>query len=159
MNKKTKQLSLAAVMSALCFIMIIERKSKLVNECFGGVFMIKWPEIQYREAEDGMLYPIIDFPKQPAGDIGKYGSMRRVYLEKHRPATYQMMILEGTLKQHLLEVITQAHEMLEQLIEGMKRSEGITEHLKSSNQLEWVQRMNSVKHRAEILIQKELIFT
>ena len=121
--------------------------------------MIKWPEIQYREAEDGMLYPIIDFPKQPAGDIGKYGSMRRVYLEKHRPATYQMMILEGTLKQHLLEVITQAHEMLEQLIEGMKRSEGITEHLKSSNQLEWVQRMNSVKHRAEILIQKELIFT
>ena len=95
--------------------------------------MIKWPEIQYREAEDGMLYPIIDFPKQPAGDIGKYGSMRRVY--------------------------TQAHEMLEQLIEGMKRSEGITEQLKSSNQLEWVQRMNSVKHRAEILIQKELIFT
>ena len=58
-----------------------------------------------------------------------------------------------------LEVNTQAHEMLEQLIKGMKRSEGITEQLKSSNQLEWVQRMNSVKHRAEILIQKELIFT
>ena len=43
--------------------------------------MIKWPEIQYREAEDGILYPIIDFPKQPAGDIGKYGRMRKDYLE------------------------------------------------------------------------------
>ena len=120
--------------------------------------MIKWPEIQYREAEDGMLYPIIDYPKQPAGDIGKYGSMRRTYLEQHRPVTYQMMILEGTLKQHLLDVNEQAHDMLEQLIEGMKRSEGITEQLKSSNQLEWVQRMNSIKYRAEEVIITELIY-
>ena len=120
--------------------------------------MIKWSEIQYKEAEDGMLYPVIDYPKQPAGDIGKYGSMRRTYLEKHRPAAYQMMILEGTLKQHLLDVNEQAHEMLEQLIESMKRSEKITEQLKSSNQLEWVQRMNSIKHRAEDVIKTELIY-
>ena len=120
--------------------------------------MIKWPEIQYREAEDGMLYPVIDYPKQPTGDIGKYGSMRRAYLEKHCPATYQMMILEGTLKQHLLDVNEQAHDMLEQLIEGMKRSEGITEQLKSNNQLEWRQRMNSIKHRVEDVIKAELIF-
>ena len=84
--------------------MIIDRKSKLVNACFGGVIMIKWPEIQYREAEDGMLYPAVNFPKQPAGDIGKYGSMRRTYLENHRPAAYHLMILEGTLKQHLLDI-------------------------------------------------------
>ena len=120
--------------------------------------MIKWPEIQYRKAEDGMLYPVIDYPRQPAVDIGKYGSMRRAYLEQHRPATYQMMILEGTLKQHLLDVNERAHDMLEQLIEGMKHSEGITEQLKSSNQLEWVQRMNSIKHRAENVIKAELIY-
>ena len=120
--------------------------------------MIKWPEIQYREAEDGMLYPVIDYPKQPAGDIGKYGSMRRAYLEQHRPATYQMMILEGTLKQNLLDVNKQAHEMLEQLIEGMQKSEGITESLKSGNQLEWVRRMNGIKHCAEEVIKAELIF-
>ena len=120
--------------------------------------MIKWPKIQYREAEDGMLDPVIDYPKQPACDIGKYGSMRKEYLEKHRPVAYQMMILEGTLKQHLLDVNERAHEMLHQLIEGMKRSEGITEHLKSSNQMEWVRRMNSIKHRAEEVIKAELIY-
>ena len=126
-------------MSMLYFIMIIERKSKLVDMYFGGVFMIKWPKIQYKESEDGMLYPVIDFPRQPAGDIGKYGSMRRTYLKNHRPATYQMMILEGSLKQHLMDINRQAHEMLEQLIEGMKKSENVTESLKSQNQLEWVQ--------------------
>ena len=120
--------------------------------------MIKWPEIQYREAADGMLYPVIDYPKQPAGDIGKYGSMRRAYLEQHRPATYQMMILEGTLKQHLLNVNEQAHEMMEQLIDGMKRSEGITERLKASDQLEWVQRMNAIHYEATEVVMKELIY-
>lgn len=120
--------------------------------------MIKWPEIQYREAEDGMLYPIIDFPKQPAGDIGKYGRMRKDYLEKHRPVAYRMMILEGTLKQHLMDVNEQAHEMLEQLIEDMKRAEGITEQLKAINQLEWVQQMNSIKQRVEEVIKSEYIY-
>lgn len=121
--------------------------------------MIKWPEIQYREAEDGMLYPDIGFPKQPADNIGKYGRMRRDYLEKHRPATYQMMILEGKLKQHLLDINVQAYEMLDQLIESMKKSEGVTESLKSSNQLEWVQRMNSIKYRAEKIIKTEVLFS
>ena len=120
--------------------------------------MIKWPEIQYREAEDGMLYPLVDYPRQPAGEIGKYGRMRKDYLEKHRPVAYQMMILEGTLKQHLMDVNQQAHEMLEQLIEEMKQSENVTEQLKSSNQLEWVQKMNSIKHRAEDTLQNHLIF-
>ena len=120
--------------------------------------MIKWPEIQYREAEDGMLYPIIDFPKQPAGDIGKYGRMRKDYLEKHRLVAYQMMILEGSLKQHLMDVNEQAHDMLEQLIDSMKRSEGVTEQLKASNQLEWVQRLNSIKHRAEETIKVKLVY-
>ena len=120
--------------------------------------MIKWPEIQYREAEDGMLYPLVDYPRQPAGEIGKYGRMHKDYLEKHRPVAYQMMILEGTLKQHLMDVNQQAHEMLEQLIEEMKQSENVTEQLKSSNQLEWVQKMNSIKHRAEEILQNHLIF-
>ena len=120
--------------------------------------MIKWPEIQYREAEDGMLYPIIDFPKQPAGDIGKYGRMRKDYLEKHHPVAYRMMVLEGTLKQHLMNINELAYDMLEQLVNEMRKAEGIAEQLKASNQLEWVQRMNSIKHRVEENLKAELIY-
>lgn len=48
--------------------------------------------------------------------------------------------------------------MLEQLIDSMKRSEGVTEQLKASNQLEWVQRLNSIKHRAEETIKVKLVY-
>ena len=119
--------------------------------------MMKWPEIKYIEAEDGMLEPVLNWPKQPEGSIGKYGSMRLDYLKNHRRVLYSQMVLEGTLKQHLMDVNEQAHEMLDQIIGQMKVVEGITEDLKARNPLEWVQRMNSIKFRAEEIVMMELI--
>ena len=120
--------------------------------------MMKWPEIKYIEAEDGMLEPVLNWPKQPEGCIGKYGNMRLDYLKNHRRVLYSQMVLEGTLKQHLMDVNEQGHEMLDQIIGQMKVVEGITEDLKARNPLEWIQRMNSIKHRAEEIVIQELIY-
>ena len=120
--------------------------------------MMKWPEIEYVEAENGMLEPVLNRPKQPAGNIGKYGSLRLDYLKNHRRVLYSQMVLEGTLKQHLMDVNMQAHEMLDQIIGQMKVVERITEDLKTRNPMEWVQRMNGIKHRAEEIILRELIY-
>ena len=119
--------------------------------------MMKWPEIKYIESEDGMLESVLNWPKQPEGNIGKYGSLRLEYLKNHRRALYSQMVLEGTLKQHLMDVNRQAREMLDQIVGQMKVVEGITEDLKARNPLEWAQRMNSIKHRAEEIVIMELI--
>ena len=37
--------------------------------------------------------------------------------------------------------------------------EGISEGLKASDQLEWVQRMNSIRSRAEEIVREEIINT
>lgn len=121
--------------------------------------MIKWPEIQYMEAEDGMFDPALEFPKQPDGNVGKYGNMRREYLAQHRKARYSLMCLDGTLKQHLIDVNKQAYDMLDHLIVQMQISEGVAETLKASNPLEWIRSMNSIRQRAEEVVKKELIYT
>ena len=36
--------------------------------------------------------------------------------------------------------------------------EGVTEHLKAENQMEWVQRMNSIRNRATEIVNHELIY-
>ena len=120
--------------------------------------MIKWPEIQYVEAEDGMLDPVLEFPEQPEGNIGKYGNMRMEYLAQHRKASYSLMCLDGTLKQHLIDMNEQAHDMLDHLIVQMQMSEGVTESLKASDPLEWIRSMNSIRQRAEEVVKKELIY-
>ena len=120
--------------------------------------MMKWPKINYIEAEDGMLDPVLTYPEQPTGNIGKYGGMRLDYLKKNRKVTYSGMVLEGTLKQHLLDVNEQAYEMLDQIIGRMKVVEGISENLKVRDPLEWIQGMNSIRHRAEEIVIRELIY-
>ena len=117
---------------------------------------IKWPEIQYREAENGMLEPMIEFPKQPQGSVGKYGEMRRKYLMEHRKATFQMMSMDGTLKKHLMEINEQANKMLDQQISRLMRTSPAPD--KATNQIGWVQHMNSLKAQAEEIVLSELIY-
>ena len=118
---------------------------------------INWPQIEYVEAEDGMLYPKLEHPKQPAGRIGKYGEMRRKYLQEYRKATYSMMVLEGTLKQHLLDVNEQVHQQVEVLIDDLLKVNPVPD--KAKNQLGWIQHMNMLKMQAEEIIFQELIYT
>ena len=117
---------------------------------------IKWPEIPYREAEDGMLEPMLSYPKQPEGSVGKYGELRRRYLEERRRATYAQLRLNGTLKQHLMDVNEQAHQMLEQLIGDMLKAEPAPD--KAADPLNWIRHMNSLKARAEEIVLNRLIY-
>ena len=38
-------------------------------------------------------------------------------------------------------------------------SEGVTEELKVANQMEWVQRMNNIRQRAEEIVMADLIYS
>lgn len=43
-------------------------------------------------------------------------------------------------------------------VRQMQEAEGVTEALKAADQLEWVRRMNSIRNRAEEIIQAEMIY-
>ena len=68
------------------------------------------------------------------------------------------MLMSGTLKDHLEEVVKYAEDMFDQLIMQLKKQESITESLKVTNQMEWVQRMNNIRIRAEEIVYQELIY-
>ena len=91
-------------------------------------------------------------------NIGVFGELRRTYLRNHRSGIYTGMLLKGTLWEHLADVNGQAEEMLDLLIRQLKAQEGITEELKSFDQMEWVRRMNSIHARAREIVLNELIY-
>ena len=62
------------------------------------------------------------------------------------------------LDSHLAEIDRQAEDMLLRLVEEIAESEGVTEQLKEENQMEWVQRMNNIRNRAEEIVNAELIY-
>ena len=104
------------------------------------------------------LIPEIGLTQEEQKPLGKYGMMRRRYLEENRQGLYTRMILNGTLMEHLQEIDETCHRRMNQMIQAMVKAEGITEVLKAQNQLLWVQRMNLLHDCAEETVMNELVY-
>ena len=104
------------------------------------------------------LIPEMGLTQEEQKPLGKYGMMRRRYLEENRQGLYTRMILNGTLMEHLQEIDETCHRRMNQMIQAMVKAEGITEVLKAQNQLLWVQRMNLLHDCAEETVMNELVY-
>ena len=102
------------------------------------------------------MLPNLEVPECP--EVGIWGERRRKYLREHQQALYTAMMLSDTLNSHLEEVDRTANEMYDRLTSQLTEQEGITEQLKTTNQMEWVQQMNNVRARAAEIVREELIF-
>ena len=113
-------------------------------------------KLTYTQVGDYLLPNLVMDPR-PEGDIGVWGRRRKRYLKARRNGTYTAMVLKGTLTQHLIDTNEAALDMMETLVKQIAASEGVTEDLKRRDQLAWVQRMNSIRSRAEEIVRHELI--
>ena len=113
----------------------------------------------YALGADGLLYPNLILEPQEHRPIGRWGRMHRAYLETEHPGLYERLILNGTLDRQLADAEERARAMLERLIGQMARQEGIKEGLKATDQMKWIQRMNSIRNQAEEIVRKEVINT
>ena len=77
--------------------------------------------------------------------IGRWGRMHRDYLKDHRPVVFNQLVLSGNLWTYLADINEQAHQRMEVLSQQMMLTEGVTEELKETNQMEWIQRINSIR--------------
>ncbi len=126
-----------------------ELKEKFVDERTG---------IEYRLVGDYYI-PNIAIPKsRRIGNIGKYGRLKLNYMKKYKIPEYTEMLLSNELKSYLLDIEDECKEKLDILIKQMAEKENITEELKAINQIEWVQKMNNIKNRAEEIILNEFIY-
>ena len=89
---------------------------------------------------------------------GKYGMLRKQFLKEHRSARYQHLLLTGKLNEHLNQTDQEAREQVETLMEQMTEKQGVTEELKSQDQMERVRLMNNIKASAEEIVLKNMIY-
>ena len=115
-------------------------------------------ELTYTRSGDYWI-PDLSLSQQETQPLGKYGRMRKKYLQEHRPVLWNSLILSEKLYPHLREIDETANSRLEQMMPGLMQSAGVTEALKASNPLKWVGLMNNLKAQAEEVILTELIYT
>ena len=113
--------------------------------------------IEYVRSEDYYI-PNLTVPDEKTYNIGKYGNLRKRFLKEHHKALYTVMFMDGSLFKHLAEVDETCHSCLKDMITKMSKQEGVTEQLKATDQMLWVQKMNSIRHRAEEIIMHEYVY-
>ena len=111
----------------------------------------------YRREGD-YLIPNLGLPDTEHYQIGKYGHLRQTYLKEHRPIVYECLALSGKLFEHLIETDRICNERMERMVAQMTERDGVTEALKTSDQMAWVGHMNNIHNRAEEIIFAEVIY-
>ena len=116
-------------------------------------------ELSYTQIGD-YLYPDLYLPEtEEDTPMGKYGMLHKTYLKENKPMLYDRLLLAGKLDGHLMDIDRRATEMVEQLTKELAQRNGVTEELKATDQMAWVQAMNNFKASAEEVVLRQLIYS
>ena len=102
--------------------------------------------------------PDFALPEKEYPPLGKYGRMRKTYLQEHHKLLYSQMLRDGSLWQHLHEVDEQAQRTVDTIIARMAEVDGVTEELKATDPMRWIGLMNNYRHCAEELVIREIVY-
>ena len=111
-------------------------------------------QITYRQTGDYLL-PELTLPNTQK--IGKYGIMRKEYLQNTKRTLYNKLLIQGELTKHLRQVEQQAKEKIARLEAIFAQAEDLTEETKNENPLAWVQRKNQIRKQAEEIVLREIV--
>ena len=110
------------------------------------------------ELRGEQYYPMLEISEQTNYEIGKYGHLHLEFIKKHRRGTYTTLLTECRLNEHLHAIDEQAQEQVDLLIAQMMKQMDVTENLKASDPMRWVQMMNNIKVSAEGIVLKEVVY-
>lgn len=122
---------------------------KSIFEQFGGVYTMQG---DYR-------LPNLTLPAEEERPIGVWGQRRLNYLKHHHKVLYYNLLTSGKLHSHLADTEKQAHALFSRLVKEYAEKKGVTEQLKSTDQMKWVGKMNAIRNAATEIINRELIYT
>lgn len=113
--------------------------------------------ISYVLSSDGMYYPALKYDTSKP-HYGKYGLLRKRFLQEHHKGYYTALLLRGKLIEHLNQIDDTANARMDFLVSQMQSQLLIDEALKAHDQMAWVREKNNIYNVAEEIVLKELIY-
>ena len=112
----------------------------------------------YTQVGDYLL-PDLSLPvENEAGNIGVWALRHKRYLKHHHKVLYYNLLTSGKLHSHLADIEEQAQALFSRLVRELAEKEGVTEQLKSADQMAWVRRMNNIRERVTEIVNEKIMF-
>ena len=124
--------------------------AKTIFEQMGGT---------YTQVGDYLL-PNLSLPtEKKQANIGVWGMRHKRFLKENHRVLYANLITSGKLVAYLDDIEQQATAMFLRLVKELAEKENVTEELKATDQMLWVQKINNIHNRATEIVNAELIYT
>ena len=113
----------------------------------------------YTQVGDYMLPDLLPAEEEKEANIGVWGMRHKRYLKQNHKVRYYNLLTSGKLNSYLADIEKQAQQLFLRLVTDFAEKENVTEELKSTDMMLWVQKMNNIRNRATEIVNEELIYT
>ena len=110
------------------------------------------------ELQGDYYLPCLKLPEEEQVHSGIWGQRHLNYLRDNKRVLLSGLQLSGKLNGYIADIDRQAEDMFFRLVKQMAEREGVSETLKAEDQMEWIQRINSIRNRAIEIVNTEIIF-
>lgn len=111
------------------------------------------------EKQGDYYLPCLTLPEEESKPVGIWGQRHLRYIKQHKRIFYANLLTSCKLNSYLANIDEQAEEMFSRLVKQMAECEGVTEQLKTIDQMAWVGAMNNIRSRAEEVVYTNLIYS
>lgn len=120
-------------------------------------FTDKRTSISYTFQGDYYL-PNLVLPAEEQKEVGIWGQRHLRYIKQYRKVLYTNLLTSGKLNSYLADIDRQAEEMFSRLVKDLAEKENVTEELKSTDMMHWVQKMNSIRNRSTEIVNADIVY-
>ena len=104
--------------------------------------------------------PDLKLPEEEKqANIGVWGMKHKRFLKENHRVLYANLMTSGKLVTYLDDIERQATTMFLRLVKELAEKENVTEELKATDQMLWVQKMNNIRNRVTEIVNAEIIYT
>lgn len=112
----------------------------------------------YTQVGDYMLPDLLPAEEEKQANIGVWAMRHKRYLKQNHKVLYYNLLTSGKLNSYLADIEQQASNMFSRLVNDLAEKENVTEGLKATDMMLWVQKMNNIRNRATEIVNAELIY-
>ena len=105
------------------------------------------------------LLPNLSLPvEEKETNIGVWAMRHKRYLKQSHKVRYYNLLTSGKLDLYLADIEEQAQNLFSRLVKDLAEEENVTEELKVTDMMLWVQKMNNISNRATEIVNEQIIF-
>ena len=111
----------------------------------------------YTQVGDYMLPDLLP-AEEETNNIGVWAMRHKRYLKQNHKVRYYNLLTSGKLNSYLANVEQQTQDFFLRLVKDLAEKENVTEELKASDMMLWVQKMNNIRNRATEIVNAEVVY-